>query len=571
MGLPYVAIFATLSGICTALSLKRNDLCWPPTSPATATHPVSVLVVIRHGGRLSSVAAHQNDGAKRQIYFRPSHEATLIYTPSTRVIEVCSQAHLVRQQVADTFATEVLGHNVSAKPLDWKSYDLTRFRKSFILDLPELGMAAITAARVIEADSRLSNWRQKLSLKVTFDDDIEAVAKRYLNGGQVFRHAGVSKVSIAIRYNLPGGKTKSLNITVTGWAGCNLRSVLDPVAQDIGYALLEHWGMMARLQPLSPDEQGHLMPLLIELYDHSNDDVTGKWLLDRGVAPRRLVEAGLLRRRERHDIILIDDDDQEVEIGPGAKLADVSLTTRHGEVLGPHDATEFEVYAIEREYLEELVVRQFRPLIKGIRPDRLDQNLLFLGLTECGGVRTPVYLARRLDSLEVLEKLNGLLWKRSGLGAGLVFCSGERVLSQIGSNIVMPVSEVLENDESAARLSIPAIANFHRTRRRATVSGLAVVLERYQHSAVLRIGEKATTLVGRQQITLIERLVRAHELDRPSVLTKELVNGMSISSPSQAFNRERWTSEIVGAFIEKVGKRDGWRLAVPIPSAVTSV
>ena len=63
--------------------------------PATDTHPASIMLIVRHGGPLSSVYDHRHDGRRGTIYYRPPNEATLIYTPSLRQIEVC----------ADTVAT----------------------------------------------------------------------------------------------------------------------------------------------------------------------------------------------------------------------------------------------------------------------------------------------------------------------------------------------------------------------------------------------------------------------------------------------------------------------------------
>ena len=85
--------------------------------PATETHPASIMLIVRHGGPLSSVFDHRNDGRRGTIYYRPPNEATLIYTPSQRQIEVCADSPVVRQTVSDSFAEIALGHDISLKPL----------------------------------------------------------------------------------------------------------------------------------------------------------------------------------------------------------------------------------------------------------------------------------------------------------------------------------------------------------------------------------------------------------------------------------------------------------------------
>ena len=104
--------------------------------PKTDAHPASIMLIVRHGGPLSSVYNHRDDGRRATIYYRPPNEVTLIYTPSLRQIEVCADSPLVRQQVSDTFAEVALNHDISQKPLTWKRYNLTRFRSSLELERP---------------------------------------------------------------------------------------------------------------------------------------------------------------------------------------------------------------------------------------------------------------------------------------------------------------------------------------------------------------------------------------------------------------------------------------------------
>jgi hypothetical protein len=92
--------------------------------PATETHPASIMLIVRHGGPLSSVYDQRHDGRRGTIYYRPPNEATLIYTPSLRQIEVCADSPVVRQTVSDSFAEIALGHDISQKPLTWKRYNL---------------------------------------------------------------------------------------------------------------------------------------------------------------------------------------------------------------------------------------------------------------------------------------------------------------------------------------------------------------------------------------------------------------------------------------------------------------
>jgi len=63
----------------------------------------------RFAGPLASVHDHRDDGRRGTIYYRPPNEATLIYTPAIRQIEVCADSPVVRQGVAGSFAEKRWG------------------------------------------------------------------------------------------------------------------------------------------------------------------------------------------------------------------------------------------------------------------------------------------------------------------------------------------------------------------------------------------------------------------------------------------------------------------------------
>ena len=75
------------------VSIRTLDL------PKTANHPASVMVIVRHAGPLSSVFSHRDNGMRGTIYYRPPNEATLIWTPDDKVMEICGPSPQVRKKV----------------------------------------------------------------------------------------------------------------------------------------------------------------------------------------------------------------------------------------------------------------------------------------------------------------------------------------------------------------------------------------------------------------------------------------------------------------------------------------
>ncbi|PID35367.1 MAG: hypothetical protein CR958_00600, partial [Rhodobacterales bacterium] len=279
----------------TTCTVKALDL------PSTDAHPASIMLIIRHGGPLSSVHDHRDDGRRGTIYYRPPNEATLIYTPSNSQIEICADSPVVRQKVSGAFAEVALEHDISQKPLTWKRYNLSRFRTSLALSIPKIEGVEIQVARVLEVEIRLGHWSRKLALKVAIDDDIQEIATRYLGRGNIFRRAAsFSRIGIAVKYNRAGdARERSLNITVSGAKSCNLQSNKDPEERSLGFALLHEWGILSAFRQIDNGDLRAMFPQLVDLYDLEEDEVTGGYLREIGLDPDRLIEGGLLERRDR--------------------------------------------------------------------------------------------------------------------------------------------------------------------------------------------------------------------------------------------------------------------------------
>ncbi len=211
-----------LSGRC---AVAHVEIPVEPGKKAESGGPQH-LVIVRHGGPLSSVAEFlETEGSRQERYYRPLNEATVLFTPDPGVIEVFSASPAVRQAVAASFAAAALKIDLSTRPLTLKQYNLSRFLTSLQLPQPVVDGFDIERVAVVEAEARPDNFKHRLSLKVTIDDDIEDVAEALLGQDHLFYHAAcISRVVIAVRYTQHGSeKTKTLNITLSDPNRCNLR------------------------------------------------------------------------------------------------------------------------------------------------------------------------------------------------------------------------------------------------------------------------------------------------------------------------------------------------------------
>ena len=544
--------------------------------PATDAHPASIMLIVRHGGPLSSVYDHRQDGRRGTIYYRPPNEATLIYTPSLRQIEVCADSPVVRQTVSDSFAEVALGHDISQKPLTWKRYNLSRFRTSLLLQPPEMDGYEFEFARVVEAEIRLGTWRRKLQLKVTVDDDIEEVASRYLGARNIFRRAeAFSRIAIAVAYNRVGdAKERTLNITIAGTKSCNLQSKSDPEDRSLGFALLKEWGILSAFRQIAPDDLQAIFSQLVQLHDRAEDEVSGGYLLELGLDAGRMIEGGLLERRDRQDVVLIEDDDIDGEgtIKPSTTVGMVSTVGPFGEDAGKRPVADVKMYAINAQWLHETLLRLMKPILSKRAAQILEPDLTLLGAMQVDGSEVPVYFARRLNDPKTAQRLDLALRARHSGGVGIVLAASQELPAHLGSNVVVPLLSHLASDGSECAVSRDGIELAWRTNNALARGGVAPqVIRTGQHSGTLYIpGRQPLHLAGNDQLTIFERLVAALVNGSADVYVGDLMNGFAAKSPQPAFRSEMW-KDIVGVYIGKGAKRGFWRLittASPIEEVI---
>lgn len=547
--------------------------------PATEAHPASIMLIVRHGGPLSSVHDHRNDGRRGTIYYRPPNEATLIYTPSLRQIEVCADSPVVRQTVSDSFAEVALGHDISQKPLTWKRYNLSRFRASLLLDPPEIDGYEFEFARVLEAEVRLGTWRRKLQLKVTVDDDIEEVADQYLGAGNIFRRAeAFSRIAIAVAYNRVGDeKERTLNITIAGTKSCNLQSKTDPEERSLGFALLKEWGILSAFRQIAPDDLRAIFPELVQLHDRIEDEVSGGYLLELGLDASRLIEGGLLERRDRQDVVLIEGDDIEGEgtVKPSATEGMVRTEGPFGEDAGKRPVSDVKMYAINGQWLHETLTRLMKPLLSKRAAQILDPDLTLLGAMQIDGAEVPVYFARRLNDPKTAQRLDLALRARNTAGVGIILAASGEMPSHLGPNVVVPLLSHLSPADDELLFARDGLELAYRNSLSLARGGVSprVVRTGTQSGTLYLPGKEPLHLGGNDQLKIFERLVVAAGKGSPDIQVKDLMNGFESRSPQQAFRKDTWES-IRDVYIGKGAKNGYWRLvlaAQPTEAAETLV
>lgn len=514
------------------------------------------LVIVRHGGPLSSVSEfHEDDGSSSERYYRPRNEATLLFSPETKVIEVFSASASVRQQVAAVFAEQGLKMDISGKPLTLKQYNLSRFLNALTLETPSVEGFDIEDAVIVEIDIRPDNYKHKVCLKVTYKDDIEAVAEHLFGKDHIFSRAtSISKVVILVHYTQQGErKQKTLNITLSEPNRCNLGSNKDPVQRELGYAMLTQWQVLQEMKPLSVQDEMDLFPMLVKLFDQAVKEVPGRFFEQRALDTTSLQSSGFIERRGRYPALLVDD---------GALGQEVSLKSsgQAGYLVYEDPMTGQEVsiassfadkYVIKRDWLDEIVHKRFKPYLQESAMVKLDEHLTYLGKIVLANDTVPCYLTRNLSDLRTLSNIDLLLRARGDLGIGLVFSAGNQAPAHLAANVVIPILDYLSADATQV-FDIDRLSSQFIQGKQLARGGMVVELvKQSNYSATLYIPGKAPlSLSGVKAISFFESLVNAYHSGSPVVPTKQLLSdaGSDASSPRQLFGQKIWES-IEGVYV----------------------
>lgn len=509
--------------------------------PPVPDYPPSVLVIVRFPGKQASVATHGDQGERRLLYFRPQDEAVLIYTPADERIEIAAQRAMVRNAVANCFASETLGHDVSRKPLTAASYDTLRFLRSMDLPLPTIEGFVVHSARVIDLELRIENWQSRLSLKAAGKTEMSTLVGRYLGPGQALRRAlGVSRVLMAIGFaRTADEEPRVLEIMISDGNGCSLNSERDPIIRNFGRKLLASWGILQAFRDLGPTEAVGLLPVMAELWDLGETLQKGGYFSSRGIAVEPLEEARLIRRKEIEPKLKEEEDDPEVE--------------------GPTNADRT-VYTIALHWVEERLKTTLKDIVDVVALDDQSIQPAFLGDMRIDDRDVPCYLARSLDQMKTFAQVDERLRAIGGRGPGIVFTGSMSGPSLIGANVVVPLTffEPPETDASALRDRIEQAFRSGRSLALG-VGTLELVEEEDGRAARLHFpGREPLDLFGDFQVRAFRLLVAAAKHGRPGVASGELISGSSSSGFQQMIGATRWP--LVKTYVENLPPKR-WKLS----------
>jgi hypothetical protein len=553
-------------------SIDRFDI------PKDGDEPAAEMYLLFHPDPPTSVREIDDDGNRSSIYFRPPGEAMIVYTPSSGRVHVRAGNRKLRHTIAERFIETALDQTYSNQPVDFQAYDISQFLKGFDLEPPELDDVVIDRTQVIRADISIGNLANRLSLSTTINQNISEIIDSQPGLPKIFERAvAIRFIEIAVRYRRAGrDEAQTLDFTLTDRNTSSLLSVDDSFERVLGHRLLRHWKILRDGRAPGDAESIAVMPALLAIWDIGVDKVSGAWLLNRGVDPGLMTELGFIVPAGWEGDDLIDDEDEvgpvaaevivRVEKGDGEagdrKVADIKIT--EGQVSPGGNPDSYRIYRVRDGWVAQHLKTRLEQVLDAPAIEKLTDHLLYLGTLSVDGGDVPIYLARGLDREKFRSAVDTELRARHNLGIGLVLQAGNAPGPCLAANVLTPLSDQIDCDQSEIALVADKLRSVFRRHRILARGGQAVELASTgENMATLFVpGKGSIDIRGENRIAIIQRLVDAHNNGPMPMMTGDLVRGIAEDqSLSNIFKQPLW-DKLKASFLRNLGAKGPWEIAI---------
>ncbi|WP_425099358.1 hypothetical protein [Tropicibacter sp. S64] len=556
------------SDIAARLDLRHGCVAEAVELPPREASPRQIMIAVTAAGPRESSRTFEPDQSIGTIQYRPANELILVYFPDDGRIELCGRRWSDRKIVAESFAREILGEDLSNRPLRQRRYDLSMFRRALNFEPPEDLQDRIRSVEVTELRVALGSYDRKVTLTVAPGEDIERL-RRDIFGSIRNRHGKgfVCDVELYLRVNLSGSAERSLRFKISNSNSnsCTLQSQTDPDLRAVGFELLEAWGVVKSFRDASLGELSDLLPILIALLDHSSDDISGPELVQMHSDVDQLTSTRYLGRCQIVETLIIEDDelgDVLADVLPDFRAKSAGLSVFGEQLEQTVDLNEVSRWRINRDYIIETLTDALSDLGISKVPKSLNDNVFFLGHITLGDRSHPVFLATRLAEDKAFKSADDVIRAAADLAAGFVLVPGTEPLNHLGSHVVVSLENIIRDRERHHS----ALEDAWRLNRMGARAASLVSFKIFgQTKAELILPERPVwTIIGEKQIRIIERLYQAHCSGEQVVKTGELLKYSGAAQLGSTFGVE-WKSRIVGTYLENP-KPSFWKLAVQPPS-----
>lgn len=528
------------------------------------TKTVHYLVVRFAGEQVTAVQVINRN--RRSFCYFPARDATLIYAPHRKMVEVYAHTLSTRAPLANVLSKHGFKMPLSNRPLDRSRYDLSRFARPLRDEKPRIDGAKVERLYLIEAKALLGHATDAVTLHIDSGAELhEVIDERW--GNHPFAQPGALLGVTLVADLVFDGETNvtPLSIVLAEPGRCSLSGEKDQRLRRTGMQLLEALGVRKPLHPGSGVDDPNLIAQVARLLECATSPLDGFALAKLGIDIDRLEDEGILTEGERITETVVQLDDGAPFTVKLERCADLNQVRYRDPLTGEDVVLPAKLarrWKVQLNWLREEIITALGSALKGVRGRHLDGEPVFLGEMDIDGHAVALYFAAKMSSERQYARVDAALRLRPRAVPGIVLTTSSIPFPFAGTNVVIPIEDVLSDGGDGSAIDTARLKVAYRHGQLAAMGGTAVSLKVSAdgHSAMLYLPGKAPWKVtSRAKIAVLQRLVDAYMAGTPHVNTKKLMEGTGCASPANLFSkRSPWRDYLV-----KVEGAHAWQLNLP--------
>ncbi len=499
-------------------------------------------LVVRFAGDQVTAVQVVNRNRKSFCYF-PARDATLVYSPDRKVVEVYAHTLSTRAPLANALSKHGFKVPLSNRPLNRSRYDLSRFALPLKDAKPRLDGAKVERLYLTEAKALLGHSTDAVSLHLDSGAELhDVISGRWAD--HPFAQAGaILGVTLVADLVFDNETTETpLSIMLAEPGRCSLQGEKDHRLRQVGTQLLEVLGVLKPLHPGSGVDDPNLVVQVARLLECGTSPMDGFALAQLGIDIDRFEDEGIITEGDRITEKVVDlaegerftvkldrcTDGNQVRYRDPLTGGDVVLPAQHARR-----------WKVHLNWLREEIITALGTALQGVRGKHLDEEPVFLGEIDIDGHTIALYFAAKMSNERQYAKVDTALRLRPRNAPGIVLTTASIPFPFAGTNVVIPIDDVLSQSDAKSAIDTNRLKVAYRHGQLAAMGSTSVNLKVSTdgHAAVLNIPGKAPWQVtGKSKIAILQRLINAYAAGT-HVNTKKLMEDTGCASPANLFSK----------------------------------
>ena len=527
-------------------------------------------LVVRFAGDQVTAVQMLNRSRKSFCYF-PARDATLVYAPDRKVVEVYAHTLSTRAPLANVLSKHGFKAPLSSRPLNRSRYDLSRFALPLKDTKPKLDGVRVERLYLIEAKALLGHATDTVSLHIDSCAELHEVIHEHWSNHPFSQPGAVLGVTLVADLVFDGETAETpLSIVLAEPGRCSLQGEKDARLRQAGTQLLEALGVLKPLHPGSGIDDPKLVVQVARLLEYATNTMDGFALAQLGIDIDRFEDEGIITEGDRiiekvvelangeHTSVKLERcaDGNQVRYRDPLTGADVVLPAKHARR-----------WKVHLNWLREEIITALGTALQSVRGKHQDEEPIFLGELDIDGHDIALYFAAKMSSERQYAKVDTALRLRPRSVPGILLTTASEPFPFAGTNVVIPIEDVLSAAGATTAIDLAQLKLAYRHGQLAAMGGTSVALKLSPdgYAATLYLpGQAPWKVTNKAKIMVLQRLVDAHAAGSPHVNTKKLMEDTGCASPSNLFTSKNspWRNYLV-----RVKGSHAWQLNLPTVDA----